>query len=215
MDRMIKGRTIKDIIFEDVFTKCFGLGRFKDGKVILQKLFYQYYNILDDFEEQRLILYNLMFAERMEARTENKTEYEKKAHEEMVKVYSEQLKNDMDNIPNYKEDNPLNYCNLLMFYCDTHKEELSDEESTQYYTFLHDYYKKIGSDLEMQCARFNLALVQKNFDIIFEIIKDIGNSDDKRYKSVLVQMLEDVKNIDNQKYNQITVIIENTTKHIV
>jgi hypothetical protein len=192
---------IEDIIRNKVFIGCFGRGEFKRGKEILRKLYFQYYPILDNFETRRMILYNYIVGERMDTNIES-----------VIKKYSEQLKNDMDNEPNYKEMNTKEYCMMLAYYCDTHKKELGDVELISIYTFSYEYYKKIGSEIDMLNAKFNLALIKRDFKIVFEIIKGIHNSNDKIYKAVLSQILNDIKNTSNEIYEQSLKIINNSTK---
>lgn len=194
---------IENKIRNEVFVGCFGRGEFNKGKKILQKLYYQYYPILDTFETKRMILYNYIVGERLDTNIED-----------IIKKCSEKLKNDMDNELNYKETNTKEYCMMLAYYCDTHKEELGKEELINIYTFSYNYYKKAGLEIDMLNSKFNLALTEKKFEIVFEIIKDIHNSDDKIYQAVLSQMLNDLKNININKYIEIKVLLKKENKKL-
>ncbi|WP_252225272.1 MULTISPECIES: hypothetical protein [unclassified Clostridium] len=190
--------SIEYIVKKKVIRDCFELDNIKKGRDLLYKLYLKEYHMISDIEQKRLILYNLIVAEKL------------LKNNQAVKVYSEILKTDMDNVKNYNLLYTKQYCWMLSFFLDSHKEELSKNDLLNLYTFSYEYYKNIESDMDMLNAKFNIELINNNFNNVLEIIKNIHNkSNDKRYKSVLIQMLDDIKLINIVLYKKVLVLINN------
>jgi tetratricopeptide (TPR) repeat protein len=186
-------------IVNDVCTNCFCMGLFDKGREILQKLYLKDYNYLDNIHTRRDLLYRLIVAER---RSEKGTE-------EAVKMYVKQLKYDMDNTPNYKEENLGEYLSMMSYYTDCKGIILNNDELIEYYDCSYKYNKKIyeinkstDSYIKMKIAKFNKARLQKNFSIVLELVKDIHNINDSKAISTLEQMLCDIKELDNKLYKK-------------
>jgi len=203
---------IENTIRNEVFEKCFGLGDFKKGKDILYKYYLQYYGRLDNFETDRLILYNLIFSECMN----------KNRDEELVCKWVIQLKNDMDRQPNYKENCTGKYCDMLSYYCDMDSINISKEERLKYYNISYNYYKNlydncnsIDTYIRMINIEFSINKIQKNFLNILEIIRDIHKIKDKKATATLKQMLYSIEDMDKQLYNKALKVIEITSKYCI
>jgi hypothetical protein len=201
---------IKKLIRNEVFDGCFKIGNFQKGRNILYKLYLKYYYILSDMETKRMILYNLVFSERM------------LKNEKAVAEFVQQLKKDMDNTLNYKKDNPNNYCNMLSYYCDCTEIVLNDVEKIEHYKFSYQYYQEsysidrtLDTYIRMMNIKFNISKLEKNFLKVLEIIKDIHNIKNDKAVSTLEQMLWDVENIDKELYKEALRITEITSKQCV
>jgi hypothetical protein len=165
----------------------------------------QYYNKLNCFEIKRLISYNLMWVE------EN---YYKNLS--IVKEYSEQLKEEMDSIPNYKIEQADKYLSMLTYYLDSHKGEIETNELIEIYEYGYKYYKQIGKHIEQNNFKYNLEVTKRNFKEVLRVIENIHNNDiDIRYKVLLDNVIQDVKIRDIETYHKALKIIDNNTKHIV
>jgi hypothetical protein len=195
---------IENTIRSEVFIGCFGTGNFRKGKVILRKLYGQYYPYLNNFETKRLILYNYIVAESME---------EDKNEEILCKLII-QLKNDMDTEPNYKENFTGKYLDMMSYYTDCKGIKLSNKELLDYHDFSYNYWKnryESDNDIEcymwMQIAKFDKEKLLKNFRNILEIIKDIHTINNKQTVSTEKRMLNEVKKLDEQLYTKALDII--------
>lgn len=198
-------KKIEHTIKNKVFAECFAKGNFEVGAKILRKFFFQYYHIISCIEIKRLILYNLMWVE--------ENYYNNLA---IVKIYSERLKNDMDAIPNYKEEQADKYLSMLTCYLDSHKGEIDKKELIYIYEYGYNYYKKIGKTIEKLNFKYNLEITKKNFIEILNIIEDIHSNDiDMKYKVLLEQILKDIKEINIETYEKALKIIDINTKQIV
>jgi hypothetical protein len=127
------------IIREEVFIKCFALNNkesIKRGRKILYRLYLQDYYKMDNMETKRLILYNLIYAER------------KLGNEHAVAEYTIQLKKDMDNTLNYKNEYQDKYCDMLSYYCDCEYIKISKEESLKCYQYSYRYFKDIYNNID-------------------------------------------------------------------
>lgn len=164
----------------------------------LRKLYFEKYHKLTDMEEKRLILYNLMAGE-----AENN-------NWEAVRLYSKQLKEDMDNTENYKENSKDLYAKMLTFYRDSNLDTLSYDEINEINEFYYDLFKDYTDPkdikfLDMLNAKFNLNLFNKNFSIVIEVIQTmlIHKVNSTEYCTLLNQMYNDVKNTDESLYKTI------------
>ncbi|WP_252241599.1 hypothetical protein [Clostridium sp. ZBS18] len=201
---------IENEIRNKVFIGCFSRQNFDEGKAILYKYYLKYYTRLNHFETQRLILYNLIVAERMT--TNNDT---------AICNYVKQLKKDMDNIKNYKNEFTGSYCNMLSYYCDCKSINLKKDELLEYYKFSHEYYKssyKENKDvinyIHMKNMEFNIYKVTKNFKKVLNIVRDLHKISHSIAKAVLKQILEDMKTLNIDLYKESVNIIENTSTNV-
>jgi len=208
------GRREEEIekIANDVCSQYFCTGLFEQGRKILQKLYLKEYYTLDDMVTKRHILYRLIVAERLSD----------KGTEEAVCKYVKQLKKDMDNTPNYKEKYKGHYIDMMSYYSDCEFIEMSNEELMNYYDYSFNYYKQLYEIdnsvtiyIRMVNMQFNISKLQKNFEIILNIIENLHNIPDEKATSTLKQMLCDIENMDKQLYNESLKIIKIASKHCV
>lgn len=191
-------------IVEDVCNNYFPNGLFDKGRIILHKAFLQHYNYLDNMHIKRNLLYRLIVAER-----NSKGDYEK-----ALEMHVRQLKEDMDNTPNYKKQNTSEYLDMMSYYTDSIYIKLSDEEKLNYYDLSYNFWKgryQKTNDIKfymwMKVAKFNKALFQKKFIIILDMIKDLHSTHDERTDSTLKQMLCDVEKLDKDLYKEAYKIV--------
>ncbi|MBY6838753.1 hypothetical protein [Clostridium botulinum] len=196
---------IENEIRNKVFIGCFSRQNFDEGKAILYKYYLKYYTRLNHFETQRLILYNLIIAERMT--TNNDT---------AICSYVKQLKKDMDNIENYKHEFTGEYCKMLTYYCDCDL-DITENEKLKCYNFCLEYYSKtykitqdIDSFINLKIIEFSISIAEKNFNKVLKIIEDLHILKHIKSETTIKQMLNDLSKIDiilykdvmkNLKYN--------------
>jgi hypothetical protein len=188
----------------DVINNCFCNGLFDKGRIILHKAFLQHYNYLDNMHTRRNLLYRLIVSER-----NSKEDYEK-----ALEMHVRQLKKDMDNTLNYKEQNTSEYLDMMSYYTDCKYIHLSDEEKLNYYDLSYNFwkgrYKKTNNVkyyMWMKVAKFNKALFQKKFKIILEMVKDLHNTNDETTDSTIKQMLKDIEKLDKNLYDKAYKIV--------
>jgi len=123
----------------------------------------------------------------------------------------------MDNTPKYKEQYMGEYLDMMSYYTDCEGIEIPEKELIEFYDFSKEYWKKryensksIDCYMWMQVAEFNKARLQKNFQIVLDMIKDIHSINNAKALSTIEQMLNDVKNLDEQLYNKAFEIVSST-----
>lgn len=199
---MKKNKTIKYRVLIEIFKiwdyEENGLEKARDE---LKKLYLKEYYKLHDIEDKRLILYNLAVAEKDLKNFES------------VKLYSKILKDEMDKVPNYKTgDTGCLYARMLMNYTESHKSELSKEELKGYYEFCYKVNEKYNDVKEngylaKLIAKFNLSLLNENFNTVLEVVKDvIHNNINKQYAEALIGFKNDLKNVDEAFYEQVLLL---------
>ena len=191
-------------IVRDVCNNYFYKGFFDKGREILRKVYLTDYNYLDNMHTKRDLLYRLIVAER---RSKNGTE-------KGVEMYVIQLKQDMDNTLNYKDECASEYLDMMSYYTDCEYIKLTDEELLQYYKLSYDSYKKeyeknksVDSYIRMKIAKFAKAKFQKNFPDVLNLVRDIHKIKDEKAISTMEQMLCDIKELDKQLYEESLTII--------
>jgi hypothetical protein len=197
-------KTIKQRVLEDVFDIWDNKG-VEYARDELKKMYLREYNMLTDIEDKRLILHNLAVAE-MNSKIKSM---------ESVKLYTKTLKEDMDKIPNYKEENGCLYARVLANYSESHKNELSKKELIEIYEFCYQVYERCDDPkdngyLSKIVAKFNLNLVKKNFNMILDIIKEmLIHNENSQYEEILQQFTTNVKEEDISVYQQILLMEQN------
>lgn len=169
----------------------------------LLKMFSQYYDKVK-IDTKWSILYRLIYAE-------NNLE-----HYELVKKYTEILKQDMDKVENQKyiQANKGKYADVLSYYIDAHKDELSNEEMINLHKKAYSAYSKYVNESDgrnflcMINTKFNLYLLLNNEDIILEIIKKVSSLHNVDSKIMLKEMLQDIKNKDLDLYKKSMLLIQ-------
>lgn len=193
----------------DVCTNYFCKGLFDKGRDILYKLYLSDYPYLDNMHTRRNLLYRLIVAERRS----------KKGTERGVEMYTRQLKNDMDNTPNYKEDYMGEYLDMMSYYAGCEYINLSDEEKFNHYKLSYNYYKRLyETNKSLDCYicmlvdQFNMDKIERNFQGILNIIKDLHNIKSSKADSTMEQMLCDVSNMDESLYEQVILMINENSQ---
>lgn len=202
-------KTIEELVMVDIFYIWDNKGvEFAIPK--LRTLYFERYDKLTDMEDKRLILYNLMAAE-----MEN-------GNIEAVKIYSKQLKQDMDSTENYKENYKNLYAKMLTFYKESNLDVLSHNEINEINKFHYEIFKNYTDPndikfLDMLSAKFNLNLFNKNFSIVIEVVQTmlIHRANSTEYHTLLKQMYEDIKKVDNLLYQTILKLDMEYTKIII
>lgn len=202
-------KSIRELVMKDIF-------KIWDDKGVefaipeLRRLYFEKYYTLTDMEDKRLILYNLMAAE-----CEN-------GNMEAVKLYSKQLKKDMDNTKNYKENYKKLYAKMLTFYKESNLDTLSKDEINEINKFHYELFKNYTDPndiefLDMLSAKFNLNLFNNNFSIVIEVIETmlIHRKNSTECNTLLKQMYDDVKKVDNLLYKTILNLDMEYTKMII
>jgi len=198
-------------IVVDVCNNCFYKGFFDKGREILRKVYLTDYNYLDNMHTRRNLLYRLIVAERRS----------KKGTEKGVEMYVIQLKQDMDNTLNYKEECTSEYLDMMSYYTDCEYIKLTDKELLEYYELSCNYHKRVyennksvDSYIRMQISKFSKARFQRNFQIVLSLVEDIHNINDEKASSTTEQMLCDIKELDKNLYEE-SLKIANTTNLLV
>ncbi|OSA95728.1 UNVERIFIED_ORG: hypothetical protein B2H93_04720 [Clostridium botulinum] len=201
---------IENEIRNKVFMGCFSNQNFDEGKAILYKYYLKYYTILNNFETKRLILYNLIVAERLTMNNDT-----------AICNYVTQLKNDMDCIKNYKYEFTGEYCNMLSYYCDCKSIKLKKDELLKHYRFSYEYYntsyketKDIISYIHMKNMEFNIYKITKKFTKVLEVVEDLHKISHDIAKAVLKQILEDIKMLNVDLYKESVNIIDNMSTNL-
>ncbi|NFT08731.1 hypothetical protein FDF26_17070, partial [Clostridium botulinum] len=158
---------IENEIRNKVFIGCFSARNEEKGKKILNRLYLQYYHSIENIDTKKIILYNLIYAERT---TSN--------NEKSIQKWVKELKYDMDKDINYKYKKTGDYCDMLSYYCDCNL-NISKEKLLQYYNFCYVYYKEsyenektIENYIYMNNMNFNINKILKNFKKVLNVVKD-------------------------------------------
>lgn len=201
----------EDMIEREVRNVCnnyFENQLFDKGRDILRKLYLANYDKLDNINTRYNLLYRLIVAERRC----------KKPNETAIAMYTIQLKNDMDNIPNYKEKFTGNYLNMMSYYVDCEDIKLSKEELLEYHNFNIEYWKKNyriyksnENYLWLKQSEFDKELFLKNFGKVLNIVENIHNVSDPQVPSIIKQLVEAIKKTDEELYINTLKIIDKVT----
>lgn len=200
-------KIIRQLVTEDIF-KIWDTKGVEYAKIELQKLYFKSYNELKDIEDKRLILWNLIVACR------------ELGDMESVKIYTEQLKKDMDNTPKYKTTDKNWYARMLTAYRDSHENELTKDELIKINMFCYNAYRKYtnpddGNYMNMLVTKFNLTLSLKQYDMVFEVIRIVLHTNKKQHDNILYQMIEDVRKEDINLYKQVQLLIESQKLEVI
>lgn len=209
---------------QDIFNKMLEIYRIWDfvskekAKLMLQRLYFEKFNYLEDVEDQRLIIHNLTT---VTMQIENKKEI-KDRDMTQAKHYAKTTKELLDNYPNYlnSQENKERYCRALNNYTECNKEELSKEELIKIYKFCFDTYKdynynKINEYLEKIIAEFNLNLTSGNFNQVLIILENlIIHNSTPEYEEELKIFMNDIKNTSQELYVKAQVLLSIKTINI-
>lgn len=204
---MRRKKTIKQRVLEDVFFIWDNKG-IEFARIELQRMYLQEYNQLTNIEEKRLILYNLAVVEKDLGNLES------------VKMYSKILKEDMDKIPNYKEENACLYARVLMNYSESNKKELTIKELKEMYEFCYDAYKIYDDPnengyLAQLISKFNLNLINKNYNTVLIVFKNVlHNNNNTQYAEALKGFVKDIKDVDETLYKKVLLLQQNIQNKI-
>jgi hypothetical protein len=204
-------RTIRELVTKDIFSKWEMFGEIEGAKYArkeLRRLYFKYYPNLKEMEDRRLILWNLIVAcrELVELGLESMN---------TVKIYSEQLKKDMDNTPDYKITDKHWYASMLSAYRDSHIKEMTKEELIELNKFCYDSYKKFSDPsedryIDMLVMKSNYYLSLEDYNTVLEVFESAVLLHTKKgeYESILNQMLEEIRNENYELYSTAKLIRE-------
>jgi hypothetical protein len=203
---MVNRKTIFEKVNEiyDIWDEVNGKrGGIKQAIIELKKLFFQYNDKLENIEDYRLILQALTTAELQTGEEE---------HLQSAKLHSKLLLDKFNSIPDYKFKNKIKYVKALNNYIDSHKDVLSKEEKIKAYEQYYDAYKFCSpNDLigyfNKLTAIFNISLLNKNFNMIYEIIDILIHNSNKQYKDQLECFLKEIEKADINLYNEMLLLI--------
>lgn len=176
----------------------------------LRKMHRGEFNELTKVSDKRLILYNLI---RIEIEIDDVTN--------SAKQWSKELLDFLNNEPEYIEINLEEYAKALDIYSYIYEKELNIDEKIKihelYYNAFKDYEYIEGSDdndirkyLDKMNAKFNINLLQKKFNILFEIFKEVlihNNNTD--CADMLNNFLKDVQGINLGLHNKMLLLLQN------
>lgn len=183
---------IERVIVSKVFTEFSKKGGkgFEKGRNILRKLYFQYFNSLNDLETKRLIGYNLAFAE---WQTDNK--------EGAKKVIAE-IKNEIEKDDEYIELEKVNYCKVLNLYNETHKEEMEEKDYRSSYNYIANEYKKIGAYEEYVMAIANIYILDKKYYKLLDFLKEIIKRNEENVSYYSLELLKAIDENDSSLHNK-------------
>jgi hypothetical protein len=198
-----------------VCTEYFYKDLFDKGTDILYKFYLKDYLYLDNINSKRDLLFHLIVGESRR----------KKPSEEAIEKYSIQLKNDMDNTPNYKVEHLGEYLSMMSYYTECKNIKISKEELLEYYDISIEYNKKqyelnkikderktLNSFIKLKNAEFNKSMLLKNFNNILLIIEELHSLNEMKSISTMRQMLSSIEKLDDKLYKNAMDIIVNTSE---
>ena len=205
---------------QDVFDKMLEIYRVWDfvsrekAKLMLQRLYFEKFNYLEDVEDQRLIIHNLTT---VTIQIENKKET-KYRDMTQAKHYAKATKELLDNCPNYlnNQENKERYCRALNNYTECFKNELTKKQLEEFYRFHYETYKHYKYDKkcideyrEKLISEYNLNIFFNNFTQVLNVVKDLViHNNDSQYEEAIQAILQEVKDINVMLYQQIESMIQ-------
>lgn len=209
---MGKERVISDEMLE-IYRVWDFVSRSK-AKLMLQRLYFEVFDDLEDVEDQRLIIHNLTTVTiQIEMNKEIKDRDMTQA-----KHYAIITKKLLDDYPNYLDEqtNKERYCRALNNYTECFKDRLTKEELEKIYVFHYETYKNYEYDekhvdeyREKLISQYNLSMSNKNFFRVLETVKDfLIHNNDTQYEEAIQALLQEVKDINVMLYEQIISLIQ-------
>jgi len=183
------------------------------AQLMLQRLYFEEFNTLDDIEDQRLIIHNLTtITMQIEMTKEIKDR-------DMIqaKHYANITKKLLDDCPNYLDEqtNKERYCRALNNYTECYKDELTEKELKKIYAFHYETYKDYEYDekhideyREKLISQYNLNMINKKFLEVLKIVKNfLIHNTNTQYEEAIQALLLEVKDINVMLYEQIKLLI--------
>jgi hypothetical protein len=176
------------------------------AELMLRKIYLKKFNKLKNIENRRLILHNL-------------TTVIMKINKDInsARHFSKLLIDMLDNYPNYKDlqINKERYCRALNNYTECFKGELNEKELIKIYEFCYetykDYtYKNKEEYMEKIIAKFNLNLLNGNFILVIDSVKDVMiHNNNSQYEETLQSFMKDIEGKNNVLYRQALLLKQN------
>lgn len=195
-----KGEEINEKIERVIMSKVFpsfserGGKGFEKGKRILNKLYLQYFNSIDDLETKRLIAYNLALAE---YQTDNK---------EGAKKIITEIKNEVEKDNEYIEAEKVNYGRILNLHNELYKSEMNEDELKGSYNKIAQVYKEVGAFEEYAVTIANIYTMDKQYNKTLELLKKVIELKDEKVSYYSMELLKEIK--DNSLHNKALDLIK-------
>lgn len=165
---------IKDVQ-ENVFGKCFANGNFREGRDLLKKM---YFKLKGDelVEEQRMVIYNLAWV------------HNQLGDKESAKLYIKNIKKIVEENKFYCKKELAKYNKLLHLYIDVCGDELSEIEIINIEEKILKNHARAGNTIGVNVAKFNIALIKKDFEGLNRSLRAINT-----YKLINIKSQEEIK----------------------
>jgi hypothetical protein len=148
---------IEHTVVNEVF-KLFTEKKFKEAKDLLYEIYLNNYENLTNLSTKRLLIHNLAWAENCLGEISN------------AEQYILQIKSEIEDDPDYINNNMLDYCLILNLYCEIFKDEINIDEYKRINLFVSNYHHETGS-LGRECiALANVYLVDSRWDDIISLV---------------------------------------------
>jgi tetratricopeptide (TPR) repeat protein len=180
---------VKNVIMNEVFLGCFAKGNLGKGRKILNKLYLQYNNKINDTETRRLIIYNLAWVE-----------YELDSFDRaksLIKEIREVIESDGVYL---SLDNKVNYFKVLNLYIEAFREEIDDEDYRWIYNYMAVTYENKKEYGEMAIALTNIYALDKEYSKIFDLLKFVVKLNNEKMSHYSQELLKEIK--DSSLHNK-------------
>lgn len=186
----------------------------RKAQFMLQRLYFEVFNTLEDIEDQRLIIHNLttvtmQIEMNKDIRDRDMTQ---------AKHYANITKKLLDDCPNYLDEqtNKERYCRALNNYTECYKDELTKEGLKKIYAFHYETYKDYEYDekhideyRENLISQYNLNMINKKFLEVLKIVKDfLIHNVDTQYEEAIQALIQEVKDTNVMLYQQIKLLVQ-------
>lgn len=178
---------------ENVFSKCFAKGNFKEGREMLRKLAFK----IDEnstTEEKRIVLYNLAWV--------NKIINESPSDIAAAKFHIKNVKSIVEQDKFYCKKEVRNYNMILQLFSDLYKDNLPTEERLKNERKVLENYYIVGDKLGYYTAKFNIAMIKDSYREVEWCIRDLhtyylstkeSKEEKTRYDSTIKDMISEIK----------------------
>lgn len=157
-------------IIEKAFVS-FGAEDWKGGLKVLRKLYFQYYNNINDLEIKRLIVFNMALAEhQIKAKSENAKKY--------IKLIKDEIEND-DNFKEYRESHEVEYSRVLSIYLEIFIDNITPEEYKKVNIENARCYRSCNQMGDYYISLANAYSVDKNYIKILRLMRKTLTIDKK------------------------------------
>ncbi|MBD7913478.1 hypothetical protein [Clostridium cibarium] len=159
---------IEHTVVNEVF-KLFKEKKFKEAKDLLYEIYLNNYENLIDLSIKRLLIHNLAWAENCLGEISN------------AEQYILQIKSEIEDDPDYINNNLFDYCLILNLYCEIFKDELSIDEYKEINLFVSNYHHENGSMGREYIALTNVYKVTQKWDDIISLLLNLKKHNANEY----------------------------------